>query len=286
MWRRRRGGGRRLGSKLYNAVGLYLAGMVDGHLQAALEKYVVKNLEQHSPGVTAGRTGLMAAWAPLVESYGRRLVRPLRGFQDGRLVYLHTWASFGYRQREQVRMDIFATDADDYIVEHWGVVTSYRGVGRSGLTQMDGPTAPGDLDATDRNRDLVTAYTLDLLVGGDRSCRRHLDAGYVDHDPDAPYGPERHGCPDAGPELRRTRLHLVMAYGDLVATWCDATRGGSPEAVCDLYRARSGRLVEHWTVAQAHPSTLGQQGFAESGEYRGELPGDGHLGRVELSRDL
>ncbi len=52
-------------------------------------------------------------------------------------------------------------------------------------------------------------------------------------------------------------LERSIAQGDLVATQSLWTRGASPEAVpvVDIYRLSAGRIVEHWDVVGAQPTT-------------------------------
>jgi predicted SnoaL-like aldol condensation-catalyzing enzyme len=205
-----------VGPKLYNAVRLYIDGVRDGHLSAALDKYVAENLVQHTPGIPAGRDGLAALFRPLVDRYERRTVVPLRGFEHGSRVFLHTFACYGHRAVERVTMDIFDTDADDQIVAHWSVSAPLLGSAGCGASPIDGPRI-AERGATETNVELVRAF---LATGG-------------------PTGIE-HGHPVLG----STRVTQMAGHGTMVAAIGVRDRLN----VADLFRVDAGRIVEHWDV--------------------------------------
>ncbi len=230
-----------MGPKLQNVVDLYVHGFRDGHLSAALDKYVTDDLIEHSPGIDGGRKGLLAAYEPIINRHYRRAVLPLRGFEDGSKVFLHTFTSFGWRTVEHVTLDIFDTNADDHITEHWGVTTTLRPRSFSGHSQIDGPRWVTDEHLTIKNKDLIQAYAERCLIaGGDPD--RYVSRTFVDHDPDL--GPRR--FLDVG---------LVIGSGNFVATagHC-ADMNETSRASCDLYRVESGRIVEHWNAVEASPA--------------------------------
>ncbi|HEY1487634.1 MAG TPA: nuclear transport factor 2 family protein [Micromonosporaceae bacterium] len=207
-----------MGPKLYNAVRLYVDGIRDGHLAAALDKYVSADLVQHTPGVPAGRDGLAAMFQPLIDRYERRTVIPLRGFEDGSRVFLHTFACYGYRAVERVTMDIFDTDDDDHIIEHWSVSAPLLAPVPSGASPIDGPRIATDVPATEANTRLVRTV---LGTGG------------------APAGIE-HGHPALGV----TRIDQLVGHGSLVAAIGVRDR----LVVADLFRVEAARIAEHWGV--------------------------------------
>jgi predicted SnoaL-like aldol condensation-catalyzing enzyme len=238
-----------MGPKLSNAVSLFIDGVRDGHLTAALDKYVGDHLTQHSPGVLDDRAGLAAEFAPLLR-HGRRVIRPLRGFEDGSRVFLHTVAMYGWRAVEQVRVDIFDTDDDDHLIEHWGVAAPLHNDSRSGYSQVDGPLWAEDLGRTEENKTIVEAYVRECLIDGNQ---RRLggflsDDCYVDHDPDAPDCDVPHYM----------RLSQLVGCGNFVATFCEYDIGDQTgHAGADLFRIADGRISEHWDVREPAVGGLG-----------------------------
>jgi len=241
-----------LGPKLYNVVRLYKDGVEDGHLEAALDKYVTTDLVQHTPGLAGGRDGLAAALGPLLTRYRDRRVHPLRGFEDGSRVVLHSYQSYGGRQLERVVVDVFDTDDADQLTEHWSAAVPLC-PSRSGYSQLDGPTAAGDPARTTAAKRLVRSYVQRCLLAG----RPELSAGYLhptdfaQHDPDVPGGAAGLRWYLDQPGARRlVRLDQVLGCGDLVATTGRYADPTGRYLGCDLYRVRDGRILDAWSAHQ------------------------------------
>jgi predicted SnoaL-like aldol condensation-catalyzing enzyme len=245
------------GHKLHNAVRLYIDGVRDGHLFAALEKYVDAQLIQHSPGITQGRAGLLAFYRPLVARYDRRIIRPLRGFEDSGKVFLHSFRSYGYRNLEQVSIDIFDTNDDHHLVEHWSVTTPLLPASATGRSQLDGPTYVEDLAATSDNKKLIDAYLTEVLIDGHRAnAGRYVCPAYIEHGPAA--GAELtshragHHRPNRDlPSMTYLNVIQIVGRGNFVAALSAAVVAGERHLVADLYRLQRHLIVEHWNAFQA-----------------------------------
>jgi predicted SnoaL-like aldol condensation-catalyzing enzyme len=225
--------------KLHNVISLFIDGVRDGDLCAVLNKYVVTNLVQHTPGIARGRAGLYAAFYPLVARYDRRNIRPLRGFIDGTTVFLHSFQSYGYRNVERITIDVFDTDGNDQIVEHWSATSPLARMAATGLSQIDGPTFVEDLPAGIANKHLVDDYLNDVIIGGHPASEgKYAGPAYVDH---------------AGPvdgSLAYVDVMQLTGAGNFVASVSNAMIGSCPYVVADLYRVEGNRLVEHWNTSQ------------------------------------
>jgi predicted SnoaL-like aldol condensation-catalyzing enzyme len=247
-----------MGPKLFNAVRLYIDGVRDGHLDAALDKYVAEDLVQRSTGIAAGRAGLAKHLEPLVSKYDRRMVRPMRGFEDGSSVFLHTYHCYGLRQVEQVSIDIFDTDGDDHIVEHWNVTTALRSGSRSGSSQIDGPTCVTDLDATASNKAVIRAYADEVLIGGriGQISAYVSPETYTQHDPDIGNGVSGQltyldEMMTAGTPVDYLGVDALIGSGNFVAMAGRCRYGDRTYAIADLFRLEHDRIVEHWdAIAQ------------------------------------
>jgi predicted SnoaL-like aldol condensation-catalyzing enzyme len=226
-----------MGHKLDNVIGLYVHGVWDGHLDAAIDKFVRADPAGTRAAGSIGRR-FSRAFEPLVARYERRFVQPVRGFEDGGRVVLHTFQSFGYQTVQQVSIDIFDTDDDDMIVGWWNATSPLAPVNARGHSQIDGPTMVEDLGATATNKRVVQAY----LDG--------LDDGCVCPTEFAQHSSSSSAAVAAGP----TSVLQVAGCGNFVAVYRHrrpARVGGNGEAVCDLYRLDHGHIVEHWDTAQA-----------------------------------
>jgi len=241
-----------MGHKIHNVISVYVDGVRDGHLFAALDKYVEADLIQHSPGIAGGRDGLFEAYYPLVARYDRRFIQPLRGFEDGRWVFLHTFQSFGYRDVERVNFDIFDTDDDDHIIEHWGVTAPLSPASAAGCSQIDGPMYVENLTATAANKQLIEAYLVDVVIGGHRSrADRYVRPDCIEHAAAVTGAPsaDRPGH-DQVSATTYVDVAQVVGSGNYVATLSNVMTGAQRRVVGDLYRVECGQIVERWSTSQ------------------------------------
>lgn len=116
---------------------------------------------------------------------------------------------------------------------------------------------------TEANKQAVVAYY--TLAFNDKqpeeAVARYVGDRYIQHNPQAPDGPEAfiafvRGFADQAPGLN-IEIKRVIAEGDLVMTHGLITT--SPDdrgmAAVDIFRLEDGKIVEHWDVVQPVPET-------------------------------
>lgn len=88
----------------------------------------------------------------------------------------------------------------------------------------------------------------------------HIGDRYIQHNPQAPDGPEAfigfvEWLRGENPELQ-LNIKRVIAEGDLVFTHSELVlKPGTPgRALADIFRLENGKVVEHWDVIQDIPS--------------------------------
>ena len=151
-----------------NAKALYLEGIRDGNVHEALEKYTGHRYTQHSTGVADGQDGFAAFFEPFLKRNSIRDVQIIHAFDDGRYVFLHAHQSLNHGEHRWVTMDMFDTDADGRIIEHWDVIAAYSDETPSGYN-MVGETSElidiDDIDKTQHNKSVVLEYVKQVLQG-------------------------------------------------------------------------------------------------------------------------
>jgi predicted SnoaL-like aldol condensation-catalyzing enzyme len=116
---------------------------------------------------------------------------------------------------------------------------------------------------TEANKQTVVSYY--TLAFNDKqpedAVARYVGDRYIQHNPQAPDGPEAfiafvRGFAGQFPELN-IEIKRVIAEGDLVMT--HGLIKTSPEdrgtAAADIFRLEDGKIVEHWDVVQPVPET-------------------------------
>ncbi|RUW73115.1 hypothetical protein EN786_20750 [Mesorhizobium sp. M4B.F.Ca.ET.143.01.1.1] len=215
------------------------------------DKYI-----QHNLGAADGLVGFGALLAALPP--GSAKVNTVRVFQDGDLVFAHTaYDFFG----PKIGFDIFRFE-NGRIVEHWDNLQETAGPNPSGRTMIDGPTELKDLDKTEANKALVSAFAYDILVNG----RMDRLAGYFDgngesyrqHNPQIADGLSGLAAgfaalAKAGIAIKYDRIHKVLGEGNFVLVVSEGSLGGKPTSYYDLFRVENGKIAEHWDTIEAIP---------------------------------
>ena len=245
-----------MGRKLDTVIAFYRDGVADGHIGPATDKYLAPGFVDHTQLGATGMRSLIDTYEPLVHRFRDRFVWPVRGFEDGSKVFLHSYQSFGRGQIGQVCADVFDTDEENQVTARWNVTTPVVRRTRSGRSQIDGPSVVMDVGLTSDNKCVVGQFVTDVLIRGDAGkLERYLDPDdYAEHSPDIPdgiVGFRRHLelRAAAGRPVRYRTITLMVGRGNYVATLSTAGSGGEAYRVFDLFRLAGGRIVEHWETA-------------------------------------
>ncbi|MEO0388803.1 MAG: nuclear transport factor 2 family protein [Pseudomonadota bacterium] len=233
---------------LDNVRRIYLEGIAGGAAREAVLKYTGHRYTQHSTGVGDGAEGFLAFFEPFVERNPKREIEIVRIFEDGPWVYCSAYQSLNDGAARWVTMDMFYTDADGLILEHWDTIAAYVAETASG-NDMVGGAQTVDLSAdTQANKALVLEYTKQVRQEGDvTKLDRFVAEDLVQHA--GPIGAGRAGlgawlsAPATG---QYEMLFQLLGQGDFVVTYGKRRAEGQEIAVFDLYRVADGLIVEHW----------------------------------------
>ncbi len=244
-----------MNDKLANATGLYLEGIRDGHVRRAVEAYTGDRYTQHSTGVADGVDGFVDFFEPFVERNPGRDIRVVRSIVDGNFVFVHVYQDINDGEARWVTTDLFDTDDDDRIVEHWDVIAPYVDESVNGHTQIDGPTHITDQDRTEQNKALVASFVDDVLVH--HRVEKIVDSiadVYVRHNPQLPDGLAafREFMDGPGRDMVYREVFRIIGQGNLVMVYSHVLLG-QEMAVFDLFRVADGMIVEHWDNMEPIP---------------------------------
>ena len=171
--------------RLDNATALYLEGIRDGNFVEAINTYAGDRYTQHSTPVRDGKEGFIEFFGDFVERNPVRDIEIVRGFEDGPYVFIHAVQDLNNGESRWVTADIFDTDDQCRMIEHWDIIAELVDESVSGHTQVDGPTEPTDLDKTEENKALVTGFVTDVLVNGEfEKLTEYISTEtYIQHNP-------------------------------------------------------------------------------------------------------
>lgn len=247
-----------MGQRLDNAKALYLEAIRDGNAVEAIGAYSGARYTQHSTPVKDGQAGFIEFFEDFQRRNPVRDIEIVRGFEDGRYVFLHVVQDLNNGEYRYVTADIFDTDDDGKLIEHWDIIAEMVDETVSGHSQIDGPTEAVDLDKTEENKTLVRGFLDEVLCGGrfDKVTDYISSDSYTQHNPKIGDGIDGlnnfvEGLAADGKSMVYEQVHNIIGSGSLVVSLCKMNLGGIDVAVMDLFRVEAGRIVEHWDVMEA-----------------------------------
>lgn len=247
-----------MSAKLDHATRLYLEGIRDGNYREAVHAYTGDRYTQHSTGVKDGKQGFIEFFGEFIQRTPKRDIQIIRGWEDGRYVFLQVYQSLNDGESQWVTTDFFDTDENDKIIEHWDVIAAYSDHTPSGHTSIDGPTEITDLDQTEANKALVREMITEVLMAGGDPARIDefiSSEQYIQHNQEVFDGLESFKvlAMDPNRPLNYEEIVLLVGKGNFVASLCKANWVGKPYAQVDIFRIEGGKIVEHWDNVEPVP---------------------------------
>lgn len=245
-----------MNQKLANAQGLYLDGIRDGNVREAVQRYTGDRYTQHSTGVADGVEGFVAFFEPFTKNNPVRDIQIVRSIVDANYVFVHAYQDINNGQAKWVTTDLFDTDENDKIIEHWDVIAAYSDEpSANGHTQVDGHTDVTDEHLTDQNKALVTGFVEDVFVNHQvDKIAGYLGDTYTQHNPFLPDGIGALQAFMAGPGAGMVYRDVfkIIGQGNFVVVYSQVFLD-QELAVFDIFRVDDGKLVEHWDNMEPMP---------------------------------
>lgn len=237
-----------MGKGLDNVRAIYLEGIAGGNAREAVTRYTGHRYTQHSTGVGDGAEGFLAFFEPFVARNPKRDIEIVRIFEDGPWVFCHAYQSLNDGAAQWVTMDMFYTDPDGLILEHWDTIAPYVAVTPSGTDMVRGATNIDTCADTSASKALVLEYTKQVLQEGDHAkLDQFVAADIVQHAPTI--GAGRAGLTDwlaSNAAGRYEMMFQLIGQGNFVVTYGKRHAEGKDIAVFDVYRLADGKIGEHW----------------------------------------
>lgn len=260
-----------MSKKLDNAVGLYMEGIRDGQVREAVTKYTGDRYTQHSTGVADGIEGFVAFFEPFIERSPVRDIRVVRAIEDGQYVFVHVYQDINNGEAKWVTADLFDTDENEKIIEHWDVIQAYVEETASGRSMVDGPTEVEDLDKTEANKKLVSDFCEKVLVGGQADIVTDYISTetYHQHNPLiedglAGFGKYLQESAEKGIVAKYIKVHHLIGQGNFVVAFSHVQVNDDDYAFFDIFRVKDGKIVEHWDVQE---KILPKEQWGNSGKF-------------------
>lgn len=246
--------------RLDNVRRLYLEGIRDGDARRAVETYTGDRYTQHSTGVRDGVEGFVEFFDDFVARNPVRDIELVRTLVDGRFVFVQATQDLNDGAARWVTTDLFDTDGNARIVEHWDVISELTGTNPGGHTQVDGSTEITDLHLTEANKQVVRRLLTEAFVEHPTASFEEFISSetYVNHNPDAPDGLAAlvemdRSARAAGRTLHYPEVHRIVGQGNVVVSFAHQVYGDVDYAAFDVFRLEDGLIVEHWDNVEVLP---------------------------------
>lgn len=240
---------------------LYMEGIRDGDARRAVEAYTGDRYTQHSTGVRDGVEGFVEFFTPFIERNPDREIDVVRSFVDGRFVFIQAAQVLNGGEASWVTTDLFDTDGNDKIIEHWDVIAALGGTNPAGHSQIDGATEITDLDKTEENKAVVRRLLTEAFAEHPTAeFGEFISAeSYTNHNPDAPDGLDALiGMDLAGRErgeaLYYEKVYRIIGQGNFVVSLAHQVWNDIDYCAFDIFRLEDGMIVEHWDNVEPLPA--------------------------------
>jgi predicted SnoaL-like aldol condensation-catalyzing enzyme len=241
-----------MGQGLENVRRIYLEGIAGGRVREAVTAYTGDRYTQHSTGVGDGVEGFLAFFEPFLERNPKRDIEIVRIFEDGPWVFCSAHQSLNDGEAQWVTMDLFYTDSDGLILEHWDTIAPYVAETTSSQDMVQGANQPDLAADGEANKSIVLEYTKQVLQGRDLDkLDQFVSRDLIQRAPSVPAGREGlHNWLSSDDAGYYEMLFKLIGQGDFVVTYGKRRVLGKDYAVFDLYRLDGGLIVEHWENAE------------------------------------
>ena len=237
-----------MSQKLENAANLYMEGIRDGKAREAVTKFTGNRYTQHSTGVRNGVEGFVEFFEPFLERCPVRDIRVTRSVVDGQFVFLQVFQIINNGESRWVTTDLFDTDKNDRIIEHWDVISAFETSGQPDNDQVSGATEIQDMDATEENKENIRNFMCDVMVLGQHD---KLES-YINQD-----ALVEHCSSDTGSFAEYVgnyyQVFKIIGQGNFVVAYSSVFKGSQAIARFDLFRLRNGYIEEIWVNQENIP---------------------------------
>ncbi len=245
-----------MGNKLENAKNLYLEGIKKGNLEA-VDQYTGDRYTQHSTGVKDGVDGFKAFFKGFLERTNDRDIQVIRGIEDGKYVFAHVYQNIDNGAAKWITTDMFDTDENDKIIEHWDVIAPYHESEKtvSGNDMVLGEFELKDFEKTEENKSLIRCFLVEVYQNKNiDALGKYIEKGkLIQHSHQIDNGLDALKQHLSKGNIYYNFVFHVLGQGNHVVSMSKATIDEQAYCVFDIFRLEDGKIVEHWDNMEPIP---------------------------------
>ena len=162
------------------------------------------------------------------------------------LFFVQAFQDINNGEAKWVTTDLFDTDENDQIIEHWDVISAFET--REDTDQINGTTEIQDIGATRNNKETIRNFMCDVMVLGktERMDEFVNDDTLIIH------------CSKEVEPLKEyvgsyNQVFKIIGQGNFVVAYSRVFQNGQELARFDLFRLQARKIVEMWVNQEPVP---------------------------------
>ena len=243
-----------MSKQLENAKNLYIRGIEDGEIKEVHEKYMGKTYTQHSTGVPDEKEGFAKFFEDFFKRHPKRKMNIVRAIEDENFVFVHVHQYLNDGEAQWITTDIFKSDEEGKIVEHWDVIDYYPKELKS-IDPIYGDFVVSDIDKTEKNKKIIRKFLVDVLQNKDFDLfENYVVDDLIQHNQDIGQGISAYKEYLLKNNVTYDFVFKVMGQGNYVVAYSKVYIQNIDYAYFDIYRLENGKIVEHWDNKEVMPN--------------------------------
>ncbi|MGI6216385.1 MAG: nuclear transport factor 2 family protein [Coriobacteriales bacterium] len=242
-----------MSKQMENAKNLYIRGIEQGNIKEVQDNYMGDTYTQHSTGVPDGKDGFRRFFEDFFKRNPKRKMNIVRSLEDGNLVFLHVHQYLNDGAAQWITTDIFESDDDGRIVEHWDVIDAYPQE-KTSVDPIYGEFHIEELGQAEDNKKAVRRFLVDIMQNKDLDLfDRYVSPEMVNHCQSMGQGGKAYRDYLVENNVSYEFVFKVMGQGDYVVAYSKVRDDGNDYAQFDIFRLEDGRIAEYWNNREPIP---------------------------------
>ncbi len=243
-----------MSKQLENAKKLYLRGIEDGEIKEVQDYYMGDTYTQHSTGVPDEKEGFAEFFTDFFKRHPKRKMHIVRAIEDENYVFVHVHQYLNEGEAQWITADIFKSDEQGRIIEHWDVIDAYPKEVK-GPDPIYGDFTISDLDKAEENKKIVRRFLTEVLQNKEfQVFEEYVDEKLIQHNQNISQGAKAYKAYLLENEVSYDFIFKLMAQGNYVVAYSKVFIGKQDYAQFDIFRLEKGKIAEHWDNKEVMPN--------------------------------
>lgn len=243
-----------MSKQLENAKNLYIRGLQEGEIKEVQERYMGDTYTQHSTGVPDEKEGFAKFFEDFFKRHPKRKMNIVRALEDENFVFVHVHQYLNDGEAQWITADLFRSDEEGKIIEHWDVIDAYPEERRV-IDPIYGDFFLEEAEKTEENKKTVRRFLVDVLQNKEfAEFETYVSQDLIQHNGEIGQGGAAYKNYFIDKDVTYDFVFKVMGQGNYVVAYSKVAIEKQEYAQFDIYRLENGKIAEHWDNKEAMPN--------------------------------